>query len=1045
MRLPEISVKRPVATLMVFLAIFIMSIVSLFFLKIDLLPNIEPPAISIIIPYPGASASDVESDVTKYIEDQMTGVNNLDSLYSISKDNLSVVTCKFSWGTNLDVAINDVRDKLDMAKYDVRQHAPDAEEPMVFKFSSAMMPVLVLSITATESYKQLYHIVDKQISDELKRVPGVGATIIYGGLRRQIGVYFNKQKLEAYNLTPQQIIQVLQAQNIEFPAGSVKIGQREYHLRVPGRFKDVEEIANTVVASSNGRLVYLKDVAEVKDDFKEERMLGYVKGKPAVIMLVQKQTGTNTVEVIKRVKKRLLTLKRELPADIEITIPMDASEFIMRSLNNLLETLAICFISVAIITLLFLRRFSATGVIVSAIPFSMIIALIYIFLRGYTINVVSLLSLAMVIGLVVDDAVVVLENITRHIEEGGEKPHEAAMFGASEVGLAVSAATLTKVIVFTPLIFVSGITAIIFGQLASIFAITLVASLLTSLSLTPMLASRLLKIEKTQKRGKNLWDKFAEMLDKLYRSLEALYSRVLHLALVHRLKLIFILAAIFLINIVLVKYMTTEFFPKVDTGEIQISVELNESARLEESGRVALQIADLIKKLVPEAIIDYAFAGESEKGIGVAMGMAEGVNIAQGGAKLVKKSARHRSAEQIANILRREIRKIPGIEKMSVASTTPMKQMIMGGGKPISIEITGDNLDVLNKVADEIKRIVEKIPGATDVTTSAKKPREEIWVKVNRTKASSLGVDVASVSHILRQNYYGFEATKYRDASEDFDIFVRLRDEERRTLDDIGEVAIPTITNRLVKLKSIAEIKPALGPPQIDRKNRQRIVKVECNTYGRPQGAVKADIDKEIKKMTLPPGVKINYGGEIEEQRKAFRDLGRLLVVGILLIYMIMAAQFESFKMPFIIMFSVPFAFVGVLWGFLITGTALNLMSFIGIIMLMGIAVSNAIILVDYTNILRARGVGLYDAVRQAGAHRLRPVLMTTMTTLIGMFPLAVKAGEGAEMWHPFAIAVISGLTLSTFVTLILIPIMYSIVEGFSVKELKKYLQEKVK
>lgn len=1026
MNLPGFAVKRPLTVSMIFLGIFLFGVISLSKLGIDMLPEIEPPAISVLVPYPGASATDVESDITKYLEDQLSTVNNLDKLRSLSKDNLAMVTCQFEWGADLDVAANDVRDKVDLAKPDISEHAPEAEEPMLFKFSSATSPIMVVTINAAESWRQLYHVVDKQISDPLKRVKGVGAIMIYGGLKRQIKVQFDWQRLEAYKLSPQVIIGALKQENLDMPSGDVKMGKRKYYIRVAGRFKDTEEIKDIIVGSFQGKPIYLKDAADVSDSFEEQMMKAWGNGKDAIVLVIQKQSGANTVEVCDGIKDFLEKAKKDLPPDIDIAIPMDNSEFILNSIHNLSQTLAIAGILVVLVTLLFLRKVLASVIVSLAIPFSLIIAFIFLFVKGFTINVISLMSLAIAIGMVVDNAIVVLENISRHIDSG-EKPKEAAVFAASEVGTAITASTLTTLAVFLPLIFVTGLAGIMFKQLGSIISITLLGSLFISLTLTPMLCSRWIKPFNHNQKNRT-GSKFFLWGENLFTTIGNHYEKILSFALSNKKKILFPLIFIFILSLVLTKFIGTDFVPEQDTGDISIRFSLSENARLEESEKAALKIAEFYKKFVPETDNYYAFVGETRKGIGLALGMDEGANIGESGVKLVSKDKRRRSAREIANFLRQKTRKIPGIEKISVVATSMISQVLMGGGKQIEVEIIGHDLDKTNVLAEKVKGIMEETKGAVDIRVSRKKARFEVWIKVDRQKAAQLGVNVASIASILRSNYYGFEASKFRDAGDDFDIFVQLKKEERSTLDNIGNITIPSVTGSLVKLKNIAKIEDALGPVEIERKNRERIVKVGCDTYKRSLGEVKKDVEEQLAKLDIPPGITMDFGGEVEEQRKAFGDLFLLLIVGILLVYMIMVSQFESLKTPFIIFFSLPFAFIGVVWALFITRMTLNLMSFMALIMLMGVVVNNAIVLVDYANILRARGLSLTEAVKQAGKHRLRPVLMTTFTTIFGMLPLAVFRGQGAEMWQPFGITAIGGLLVSSLVTLVLVPIVYTIV-----------------
>ncbi|MCK5358788.1 MAG: efflux RND transporter permease subunit, partial [Elusimicrobiales bacterium] len=701
------------------------------------------------------------------------------------------------------------------------------------------------------------------------------------------------------------------------------------------------------------------------------------------------------------------------------------SEFILNAIGNLTNTLIVAGILVILVALLFLRKTLASIIISLSIPFSLICAFIFLFVNGFTINIISLMSLAIAIGMVVDNAIVVLENITRHIDSG-EKPEEAAVFAAKEVAPAITASALTTIVVFIPLIFVSGIAGIVFKQLGFIISITILASLVIALTLTPMLSSRWLKPSKRNHKNKAV-SKFFLWGEAVFGSIENIYERILNFSLTNKKKILLPLVLIFIFSLGSVKFMGTSFFPDLDTGELSITFLLSENSRIKETEKIALKVAEFYKKFIPETRDYYSFVGESKKGTGLLLGMDEGANVGTSGTKLVSKNHRKRSAEEVANVLRSKIKEVPGIEKVSVSATTPIKRMLLGGGKQIEVEIIGHSLTETNKLAKKLKQIMEKIPGATDTRISRKKQRFEMLVKVDRQKAAQLGVNVASVATVLRSNYYGFTASKFRDAGDDFDIFVQLKEEDRMTLDNIGDINIPSMNGSLVKLKNISKIKESLGPVSIERKNRERIVKVGCDVYNRPLGDVKNDIEKAMSNLNIPPGITVELGGEAEEQKKAFDDLFLLLCVGITLVYMVLVSQFESFKTPFIIFFSVPFTFIGVIWALLLTQNTLNLMSFMALIMLMGVVVNYAIVLVDYANILRARGLSLTDAIKQAGKHRLRPVLMSSFSAIFAMLPLAILSGEGSEMWQPFGITAVGGLLVSTIVTLVLVPVIYVI------------------
>lgn len=1018
MKLPEISVRRPVTTVMVFAAITLLGCVAFFRLNLDLLPGIEPPAVSVIIPYPGASATDVESEVTKYLEDQLSTTPNLDRLESKSKDNIAIVNCIFNWGADLDVAVNDIREKIDLAKPDL---ADGAEDPFIFKFSSSMVPVLVMTVTAEESSPDLYRIVDKQIADPLKRVPGVGAVVYIGGQERQINVHFDREAIEAYHISVQQIRNVLAAENLNLPVGAVKIGRNELQIRVAGRYRDAAEIANTVIGSNGDALVRLRDVATVTDAFEEPQEWARSGKLPAVALIIQKQSGANTVNVIEGIKERLKALKTEVPADIEIHVILDNSDHIYAMINSLAEAAVVGGLLVIVVCFLFLRRFRTSLVVSMAIPFSIIIAFIGLFVMDYTINVISLMSLAIAVGMVVDDAIVVLENIVRHVDDG-KPPRLAAVEGTSEVGMAVAASTLTIVVVFAPLLLVKGIAGIIFGQLAFIILITILASLFISLTLTPMAASRLLRSRDQRKLNPVfVWS------ERLLNEIEAGYSHVLGWGLRRRNVLLSLIIIVFIGSLALIPAVGTEFIPEVDSGEVEVVLEMAQGTRVEVTAGTTEEMLKAVSA-IPEMEASYALAGQTKKGFLTALGFEEGTNIGRIGGRLIDKEERSRHAKEIASELREQVIKLPGVEKFSASAVSAIQKAFLGGGQPISIDILGHDIEMTNEVAAKIRRIVEETPGAVDVFISRKKPRPEVLIRLDRDKAASLGLNVALVADALRTNYYGFDDTKFREAGDDFDIELRLKKDQRKTIREIGETPITTLTGQTIKLRNVASARETFGPVEIDRKNRTRVTKVQAGVQGRVLGDVVRDVREKMASLDLPPGVSIEWGGEVEEQRKAFRDLTLLLILGIVLVYMVMAGEFEDFVDPFIIMFSVPFAFVGVIWAFVVTATPLNLMSFIGVIMLMGIVVKNAIVLVDYTKQLRAQGMTLDEAVVTGGKIRLRPVLMTSLTTIFGMVPLALSRGEGSEVWNALGITVIGGLLVSGLVTLILVPLMYSLV-----------------
>ncbi|NVM20443.1 MAG: efflux RND transporter permease subunit [Desulfobacterales bacterium] len=1027
MKLPEFAVKQPVATLMLFLALALIGVFSLSKLNIDMLPDVEPPVVSIITTWPGASASDVETEITETIEDFVNTVNNLDTLTSKSLDNLSFIACKFDWGTDLDVASNDIRDKLELAK---RNLPKDADLPMLFKFSSASAPIMFMTISGEKTWPRLYHIVDKQVADDLKRVSGVGAVIIHGGLKRRINVYFDMGKVEGFHLSMDRVNRVLAAENMNIPAGSIKSGFKDYFIRVPSRYGSVEEMRNTVIGHHKKNPVYLRDVARVEDAYEPEELHGWGDGRPALVVILQKQTGKNTVEVAGRVKRKLEEFEKTLPKDVRINIVMDSSENILNSVKNLRITLFWGILLVTLVTIAFLRRLRAVLIIVVIIPSSLIIAFIVLYLFGYSINLVSLMSLAIAAGMVVDNGIVVLENIIRHVERGG-RIKTSAIFGASEMGMAITASTMTTIIVFVPLMFLTGLAGIIFKQLGFVLVVTLLSSLLAAFLLTPMLSSKWITAAPRTPKTKGVFDRLYFLTERGFEAVEDAYRRILEWSLEHGKTVVLIALSVFVSSISLVPFLSTSLFPVVDTGEVSIRFRLSEGSRIEETNAAVESILKNIDEVVkPEEIRhSYAMDGETKEGIAAALGFDQGPNVGSIGLKLVDRDKRSRTAEDIAALLRDRVSKIPGITKIHVMAQSGLAAVLMGGGKSISLEIQGTDLEQNLAFAQRVKTSMKKIPGLVDAEISRKDPRPELWVEVNREKASDLGLNIAGIAGTLRNYFYGVAATEFRDAGDKFDIFTRFSKKDKDRLNNLLDVPLFTPDGRSVKLKNVAKIVEGGGPIEIERKNRQKIIRVEADTYQRSLGAVTADLEAELARLGTPPGISISFGGDVEIQKKAFRDLATLLIMGIIMVYMIMASLFANLRDPLIIMFSVPFAFTGALYAYYFTGTSLGIMSFMGIVMLTGIVVNNAIVLLDYIHLLRKRGEPLFEAIAHAGKNRLRPVLMTTMTTFFGLLPMAASERVGAEAWNPFGITMLGGLSVSTLVTLLLSPTVYYMFE----------------
>lgn len=1021
MRLPELGVKRPIFTIMVFVAVLVLGLVSLFMLPVDLFPEVEMPSVTVTTRWPGASVEDVEGQVTRVIENQLSIVNNLDELTSRTREGTSTVTCLFEWGTDLEEAANDIRDRLGIA----RRYLPDdIDDPVVYKFNSGATPVIYFAATAEETWERLFDLIENEVGDQLKRVSGVGRVQVFGGLHRQINIDIDPVKMAGYGLTLNQIEKAIARENLTLPAGSIKNDLIEYTVRVPGEFEDPEQARDIVVKrNENGDPVYLRDVASVTDGFEERTRISSANGQQSVIFLVQKQSGANTVDVCTRVKEAVAEMDSWLPPDVKIVTLTDTSDFIKIAIRNVSETLMWGGLFVTLTTFAFLRTIRASLVIVLTIPFSLIIAFVFMYLRGWTLNIISLAALSVAIGMVVDNAVVVLENIDSYMQRG-VKLRESAMFATSEVGLAIVASTLTTVAVFVPLIFVKGLAGIYFGQLGGIITVTLMASLFCSLLLTPMLSTKLLKDDNSVGGGwlgRTLYGWGERML----LALEHGYQRTLRVALRGRGLICLAAFAIFCGSLALFPLIGSEFSPETDSGDLFVSFELALGTRVEETSRIAEKIRKTgLEMFGSDQIINSRWScGDSGYGGGKQGSHMGGVDF-----KFISMEERDYTTREVGRKLLDLLREWPEIGKVSMRTANRTMSRLTSSGKPIVIEILGHDFEETRQLAADIKELCDRIPGARDASVSMDDGKPELLIKIDRLKVATLGLNVSDVIETVRTLFYGKEASDFREGEREYWIFMRLHESRRAEVANIldSEVVLPNGSR--VRLDSIAEVVQELGPLDIERKDQQRVVKVDVDYFGRSMGDVAASIRQAIgEEIVLPDATHIEYGGMVKDQAESFRDMTLLVCLGLVLVYMVMAGQFESFKHPFVIFLSLPFAFSGVLFALKLGGMTFNMFSFIGIILLVGTGVNNGIVLVDYINTLRARGVELAVAIEQAGRQRLRPVLITTLTTVFGMMPLALSRGEGSESWRPMGAAIIGGLVFSTMVTLILVPVLYSL------------------
>lgn len=1024
MKLPKLSVNRPVATIMAFLAILLFGVVSLTMLPLDVMPAMELPSLTVLTVYPGASANEVEDQVSRVLESQLSGVQDLKSINSSSRENVSVISLQFSWGADITQSASNTRDMMELVKSKL---PAGAREPVIFKVNSSMMPVLIFSITAGESYNALGSIIEDKIAGPLRKCEGVGSVIYLGHPEREISVNVDPSKLSAYKLSIAQVSSMLKAGNISIPGGSIKTGTNDYSVRIPADIISTNELAEIPVSSFLGKIIRLSDIATIEDGYSESDEYARTGAGKAAVLMVQKQSGKNSLEVVKAVRNTVNTIRPGLEKDITINEILSQEEVISQSVKSLSDTLWWAMLFVILVVVAFLRDWKSSLIVFLTIPFSLITAFIFMYAKGWTINIFSLLSLIIAIGMVVDDAIVVLENITRHISQGAS-PREAAVIATDEMGLAVIASTTTVLVVFIPLIFVGGLVGIFFKQLAALTITTLVSSLVIAFTLAPMLASRLIK----SKSGKNLSRikaGFYERSEKHLAAAELRYKELLSWAVKHKLIVVSVALSLLLLTFMGAHKIGSDYLPVFDAGDIIVVFQTETGSSAAETDRVSLEVMKLMTENIPEIVPGTvgAISGQTKDGILSTVGFSEGKNIGTVLCHLTLPDKRKRTAREIGDMLRSKVAEIPEIEKFNITAGNILESAILGNAKPIEIRISGNDLQQLNEAAQQIKEKLQQFPFMTGVECSADEGKTEYQVIIDRTRASAVGLNAGMIAMQVRQSIYGAEAGSISEGGKDYDIMVRYEPAKRSDLSSLDNISLSTLLGTTVRLSDIAVIKQGFGPKEIRRESQQRYVTVQGEIRNISLGDAAASVNEMLAKTSFPEGVTGKIAGQAVSKDESFGDLSLVLIIGVLLVYMVMAAQFESLKDPFIIMLAVPFTATGIITAFLLTGTTLSITTFIGIIMLMGIVVKNGIILVDYTNMLRKRGFDLNDSILEAGRSRLRPVVMTSLTMILAMVPMALNRSMGYEMFSPMAITMIGGLLFSMMITLVIVPVFYAI------------------
>ena len=1026
------AVKRPIMTTLCFVAITIMGLFSLSKLPIDLLPDIETNTIMVMTSYQGASAQDIEQNVTRPLENTLNSVEHLKHISSNSRENISIITLEFEYGYDINALTNDVRDKLDM----VTSYMPDgADTPIIFKFSTDMIPIMMLSAQADESMPGLYKILDEGVVNPLARIDGVGSVSISGAPKREIHIYVDPVRLEAYNLSIETISSIIAAENRNIPGGSFDIGSDTYSLRVQGEFSSPEQMHNIVVGSRNGKNIYLHEVARIDDSLEERAQQTHTNGTKGAMIIIQKQSGANSVQIADKVLAMLPDLQKRLPADVKLDMIVDTSENINNTIDSLVETVLYALLFVVLVVFCFLGRWRATMIICITIPISLIASFIYLAMTGTSLNIISLSSLSISIGMVVDDAIVVLENVTTHIERGSD-PKQAAIHGTNEVGISVIASTLTLIAVFFPLTLVTGMTGVLFQQLGWMVTIMMIISTTCALSLTPMLCSQLLR--KDVKHGK-VYKLLFTPINKGLDAVDRGYGRMLNWVVTHKIKTIIGCTAIFIASIFLLRFVGTEFFPTQDSGRMSVSLELPIGSRVELADDVAARISTEWREKYPEIKVLNYTTGQASTDNTFASLQNNGSHIISMNISLHDLEDRERGIVEIADLMRQDLENYPEIKKQKV---TVGGGMGMGGQSSIDFEIYGYNFTETDSVAQQLKRILSNIKGTADVLISRSDYQPEYQVDFDREKLAIYGLNLQTAAMYLRNRINGSIASQYREDGEEYDIKVMYAPEHRTSIADIENILIYSATGQAVRVKDVGKVVERFSPPTIERKDRERLITVSTIVSGVPMSEIVTAAQAEIDKMDIPSGINIELSGSYEDQQEAFGDLLMLGLLIIILVYIVMAAQFESYVYPSIIMTSIPFAFTGVFLLLFLTGHNLNVMSMIGAIMLIGIVVKNGIVLIDYISLNRERGMSIRTSVVNGGESRLRPIVMTALTTILGMVPMAVSSGQGAEMWQPMGVAVIGGLTFSTLLTLFFVPAMYCLFASVGVKRVRRSLRK---
>ena len=1035
MAIYKTAINKPITTGLIFVAVIVLGLFSLSRLPIDQMPEMDPPYVTVMTTYAGANASEIETNITKIIENSLNSVDGLKNITSTSKDNISVVSLEFEWGSNIDEALNDIRSYVDLL-YD---NLPDGvSRPMILKLNSSAMPIMQYGFTAVESYPGLDRILEDNVTNVLNRVDGIGNITVSGAPERYVYIDLDPKQLDAYGLSLEMVGNAISTNNLDLASGTVKMGKEQYQMRVKGEYVESSEINDIVVSTSpTGKQIFVRDLAIVRDTIKDLSLDEKINGKDGARLIITKQTGANTVAIAREVKREMAKIQKTLPPDIEVTLIRDGSEEIINAINGLTESIFYALLFVVLVVLIFLGNWRSTLIIALTIPISLVTSFIYLLLADSSLNIISLASLTVAIGMVVDDAIVVLENITKHIERG-ENPREAAICATNEVWTSVIATTLVLVAVFVPLTMLPGMMGIFMKELGWIVTIVVCVSTAAAITLIPMLSSQILKEkpffltreakEEAERKHASKKITFDKTVGRAFNAVEAWYANVLRWALRHKRITIAIAAAFFIVSMVpvFIGKVGLDFMKEQDNGSISISAELQRGTRIEETLKTARRMEDDIKRILGDDVIVISTSAGSNDDAGMAaLFNSTTNNKISMNVRCTKKYHRKRTIFEMQESLRQCLAEYPELVTYQVNNGGGM-----GGGSnnSLQVEIYGYDFDQTTAFTNELRqRVMNNVPGARDTKISRDEDRAELKITLDKEKLGMHGLNESTVALYVRNRVNGMSAGYLKEDGEEYNIVVRLKEEYRDAISDIEQLSIPTATGRIIKLEELAKVEEYWCPPTIERKNRQRYLTLTVMPYRTSLQELAMGVQNELDQMNIPGDIHVALAGNYEDQQESTRDMGLLAALILLLVYIVMASQFESFSKPFIIMMSIPFALTGVVLILLLTGQNLDMIGMLGIVLLIGIVVKNGIVLVDYINLMRERGIPLNEAIALSGQSRLRPVMMTAFTTILGMIPMATSTSEGSEMWTTMGCVVIGGLTVSTFVTLIVVPVLYGV------------------